>query len=149
MPNETWVYADAVCDLFHIGHAEFFRKARALGDRLVVGILSDEDAASYKPAPIMTFAERRDVVRACRYVDRVLEMPSPLLPDGAFLDSIGAAFLCHGDDMGEVELAKFYRDLMDRGRLRTVGYTAHIASRQIVERIVKRFQEGTLRSSQP
>ena len=145
LPTERWVYADAVCDLFHRGHVEFFRRARALGDRLIVGILSDEDASSYKPAPVLSFAERLDVVRACRYVDRVLQEPAPLRPTCAFLDSIGAGFLCHGDDMDESELAKYYRELMEDGRLKTVNYTAHISSRQIVERIVKRMQDGSLR----
>lgn len=143
--GERWVYADAVCDLFHLGHVEFFRQARALGDRLVIGLLSDADAASYKPAPILSFAERLAVVRACRHVDRVIEEPVPLVPTAAFLDSIGADFLVHGDDMSEDVLAKYYRDLMDRGRLRTVRYTAHISSRQIVERVVKRWQDGSLR----
>jgi ethanolamine-phosphate cytidylyltransferase len=143
--GECWVYADAVCDLFHLGHVEFFRQARALGDRLVIGLLSDADASSYKPAPILSFAERLAVVRACRHVDRVIEEPVPLVPTAAFLDSIGADFLVHGDDMSEDVLAKYYRDLMDRGRLRTVRYTAHISSRQIVERVIKRWQDGSLR----
>jgi ethanolamine-phosphate cytidylyltransferase len=143
--GERWVYADAVCDLFHLGHVEFFRQARALGDRLVIGLLSDADASSYKPAPILSFAERLAVVRACRHVDRVIEEPVPLVPTAAFLDSIGADFLVHGDDMSEDVLAKYYRDLMDRGRLRTVRYTAHISSRQIVERVIKRWQDGSLR----
>jgi ethanolamine-phosphate cytidylyltransferase len=141
---ERWVYADAVCDLFHLGHVEFFRQARALGDRLVVGLLSDVDAASYKPAPILSFAERLAVVKACRHADRVIEEPVPLVPTAAFLDSIGAEFLVHGDDMDEAVLAKFYADLMAHGRLRTVRYTQHISSRQIVDRIVKRWQEGSL-----
>ena len=45
MPSPTdrdpvWVYVDGVCDLFHAGHVRFFEKARAFGDRLVVGLHS-------------------------------------------------------------------------------------------------------------
>ena len=144
-PALRWVYADVVCDLFHVGHVEFFRQARALGDRLIVGLVGDADVGTYKPLPILSFAERLGVVRTCRLVDRVLEDPVPLTPSCAFLDSIGAEFLCHGDDMGEDELRKYYSDLMAHGRVRTVRYTSHISSRQIVERVVKRAQEGTLR----
>jgi cytidyltransferase-like protein len=143
--GERWVYADAVCDLFHLGHVEFFRQARALGDRLIVGLVGDADVATYKPPPILSFAERLGVVRECRLVDRVLEQPVPLTPSSAFLDSIGAEFLCHGNDMDENELRKFYADLMLHGRLRTVRYTSQISSRLIVERVVKRSQDGTLR----
>jgi|SRR5215469_574862 ethanolamine-phosphate cytidylyltransferase len=142
---ERWVYADAVCDLFHLGHIEFFRQARALGDRLVVGLLSDADTMKYKPAPILSFAERLAVVKTCVHVDRVIEEPVPLIPTAAYLDSIGAEFLVHGDDMTKDVLEKFYGDLMTHGRLRTVRYTPHISSRQIVDRVVKRWQEGSLR----
>jgi cytidyltransferase-like protein len=134
------VYADAVCDLFHYGHVEFFRQARALGDRLIVGLNSDRDAASYKPAPILTHAERVAVVRGCRFVDEVLDEPPPLHPTRAFLDQIGAAFLCHGDDMSEKDLTFFYGDLVPSGRLKVVRYTPTIATRQIVARIAERLR---------
>jgi glycerol-3-phosphate cytidylyltransferase len=142
------VYADAVCDLFHYGHVEFFRQARALGDRLIVGINSDRDAAVYKPPPIMTHAERVAVVRGCRFVDQVLDAPPPLYCTRSFLDEIGADFCCHGDDMSAQELARWYGDLMPSGRLKLVRYTPTISSRQIVARIVDRLREdGRLNSS--
>jgi cytidyltransferase-like protein len=139
--NDVWVYADGVCDLFHYGHVEFFRQARMLGTRLVVGVLSDADTMEYKPKPIMTHTERVAVVRGCRHVDRVLEEPPPLRPTRGFLDEIGAAFLVHGDDMAADELRKWYGDLVEAGRLRTVRYTSSVSSRQIVERIAQRLRE--------
>lgn len=138
------VYADVVCDLFHAGHVEFFRQARALGDRLIVGIVSDADVETYKPRPIMTMEERVAVVSACRYVDSVVA-PSPLFCTVDFLDSIGAAFACHGDDFNPESLRYYYGDLMPSGRLRTVRYTAGISSRDIVERVADRLKAGTLR----
>jgi cytidyltransferase-like protein len=133
-----WVYTEGVFDLFHAGHVEFLRQARQLGDRLVVGLVSDADTATYKPPPILTFEERQAVVGACRYVDRVLSAPSPLITTSAFLDEIGAAFCCHGDDFDAATLEKFYGDLIPKGRLKTVRYTANISSRDIVKRIAAR-----------
>jgi cytidyltransferase-like protein len=68
-PSElrTRVYVDMVGDLFHMGHVEFLRSARAFGDWLVAGVLSDEVVASYKRMRIMTLAERVAVIAACRY----------------------------------------------------------------------------------
>ena len=66
------VYVDMVGDLFHAGHVALLREARSHGDRLVVGVLSDETAASYKRRPIMTLAERVAVIEACRWVDEVV-----------------------------------------------------------------------------
>ena len=145
VPVPVSVYVEGVFDLFHAGHVEFLRQARLLGDRLIVGLISDADAATYKPAPIMTHAERLAVVRACRHVDRALDVAAPLQTTRAFLDNIGAAFCCHGDDMDETELARWYGDLMPAGRLRVVRYTASVSSRTIIGRIVARARQGTLR----
>ena len=143
-----WVYTEGVFDLFHAGHVEFLRQARQLGDRLVVGLVSDADTASYKPPPILTFAERQAVVRACRHVDRVLNEASPLITTCAFLDEIGAMFCCHGDDFNAANLAKFYGDLIPAGRLKTVKYSADISSRDIVRRIAARLKGDGVRVAQ-
>jgi cytidyltransferase-like protein len=60
------VYTDMCADLFHAGHVNFLRQARALGDRLVVGIHSDETIASYKGTPVMNGGACRRR-RACRH----------------------------------------------------------------------------------
>jgi ethanolamine-phosphate cytidylyltransferase len=53
-------YVDGGFDLFHVGHIEFLRKAKELGDYLIVGIHSDYDINQHKGAnhPIMTLQER-------------------------------------------------------------------------------------------
>jgi glycerol-3-phosphate cytidylyltransferase-like family protein len=93
----------------------------------------------------MTHAERVAVVRGCRHVDRVLDAPPPLHCTQAFLDEIGAAYCCHGDDMTAAELAFWYADLIPSGRLLTVCYSTEISSRDIVARIVRRARDGSLR----
>lgn len=143
MAKPVWTYADVVCDLFHAGHVEFFRKARALGDGLIVGVCSDEAVATYKPRPVMTMAERIAVVAACRYVDRVVP-DAPLFCTRAHLDKIGADFACHGDDFTQEQLNYWYADLVGTDRLKVVAYTPSISSRQIVERIRERLREGAL-----
>lgn len=138
------IYADVVCDLFHAGHVEFFRQARALGDRLIVGLVSDANVETYKPSPIMTLTERVAVVSTCRYVDSVVP-DCPLFCTPEFLDSIGADFACHGDDFSPESLHYYYGALIPSGRLRTVHYTSGISSRDIVERVATRLKAGTLR----
>ncbi len=137
----VWVYVDVVCDLFHPGHVAFFRQARALGDRLIVGLVGDDAVATYKPRPIMTTAERAAVVGACRYVDRVIP-DAPLYCTRAHLDVIGADFVVHGDDFPPEELAHWYKDVIATDRLRTVPYTHTISSREIIKRVTQRLREG-------
>ncbi len=139
-----WVYADVVCDLFHAGHVEFFRKARELGDRLIVGVHSDETVASYKPRPIQTMDERIAVVAACRYVDRAVP-DAPLSCTEAHLDALGADFACHGDDLSAGDIQRMYSELIPVNRLKVVPYTHGIASRELVTRVADRLRDGSLR----
>ena len=49
------VFIDGVFDLFHRGHLESLRKAKEFFSgpvELIVGIISDQDATSYKRKPI-------------------------------------------------------------------------------------------------
>ncbi|KAF7820558.1 ethanolamine-phosphate cytidylyltransferase-like [Senna tora] len=73
-PNARIVYIDGAFDIFHAGHVEILKKARELGDFLLVGIHTDETVSKYRGSryPIMQLHERSLSVLACRYVDEVI-----------------------------------------------------------------------------
>lgn len=52
------VYMDGCFDMMHYGHANALRQARALGDELVVGVMSDEEIKANKGPPVMSMDER-------------------------------------------------------------------------------------------
>jgi len=58
-------------DLLHVGHVNLLRRARALGDRLVVGLSSDAFNALKQKQSTQSYADREAVLRAVRYVDDV------------------------------------------------------------------------------
>ena len=63
-----------VFDLLHVGHIELFRKARALGDRLIVAVQDSATVEKYKPGcpTVNGTEERMYVVKAIKYVDDVV-----------------------------------------------------------------------------
>ncbi|XP_038993926.1 ethanolamine-phosphate cytidylyltransferase-like [Hibiscus syriacus] len=73
-PNARIVYIDGAFDLFHAGHVEILKKARQLGDFLLVGIHADHIVSEQRgiPYPVMHLLERTLSVLACRYVDEVI-----------------------------------------------------------------------------
>ena len=132
-PRRT-VYVDGVFDLFHAGHVAFLRKAKELGSTLYVGVITDEDARWKRP-PIMSYAERRDVVLACRYVDFVVESP-PLHVTVDFLDRNGLDIAVHGDDDYQ---ERFVDEVIAAGRMRYVPYHDGVSTSRILARIGERL----------
>ncbi len=63
------VYAYVCGDILHKGHIEHLRNAKALGDKLIVGVLTDEAVMEKKARPIMNFHQRFDLVRNIEHVD--------------------------------------------------------------------------------
>lgn len=59
-------------DPIHSGHIAYFKEARELGDKLIVGVNSDEWLVRKKGRPFMTWEERATIVSAIHYVDRVI-----------------------------------------------------------------------------
>ena len=62
-----------VYDLIHIGHVNLFRRAKELGDKLIVAVQDSEVVLKYKPNSKLVYSteERVYMVRAIRYVDEV------------------------------------------------------------------------------
>ena len=66
------VYAYVVCDIIHTGHLIALENAKALGDKLIVGVLTDEAVMEKKPKPTLPLDERMRLVRALGFVDCVV-----------------------------------------------------------------------------
>lgn len=69
-------YIAGVFDLFNVGHLDILRRAKEQCDYLVAGVFSDEQVRRDKhKEPFVPFKERVEIVRSCRYVDEVAEIP--------------------------------------------------------------------------
>lgn len=77
--KRTVVWTNGVFDVFHIGHLESLRAARAFGDVLVVGVNGDASVKANKgPArPIFPCTERVQLLAALEIVDAILVFDDP------------------------------------------------------------------------
>tara|TARA_B100000524_G_scaffold340357_1_gene233414 strand:+ start:1505 stop:1903 length:399 start_codon:yes stop_codon:yes gene_type:complete len=125
------VYVDGVFDLFHAGHINFLKKAKELGDTLIVGIISDDDVKSYKRTPIIPFEDRYSVIENCKLIDKVIPK-SPLIITEEFLETHNINIVVHGDDSTQ---ESFFKIPIEKGIMKYVKYTDHISTTKIINKI--------------
>jgi rfaE bifunctional protein nucleotidyltransferase chain/domain len=75
---KTTIWVNGCFDVVHAGHIELLKYARSVGDRLVVGLDTDERVQSSKgpTRPINSLLHRKAVMEAIRYVDEVVAFGS-------------------------------------------------------------------------
>lgn len=59
-------------DVLHYGHINLLKRARALGDYLIVVLSSDEFNKIKHKESYYTYEQRKTILEACRYVDLVI-----------------------------------------------------------------------------
>lgn len=90
-------YTTGVFDLFHIGHLNLLRNAKALCEYLIVGVSTDEVVMSYKhKMPVIPYEERAAIVEAIKYVDKVV--PQTSMDKREAWETLHFDALFHGDD---------------------------------------------------
>ncbi len=154
------VYTDMVADLFHYGHVEFLKRARALGDYVLVGIHNDVVVETHKRKPILTMEERVKSVAGCRWVDEVIP-DAPWRVDLAWISAHKIDMVVHGDDFSQEQIEYYYAVPLELGIFRTVPYHSGISTSDIIRRcreadvspishdeliIAKGIKEGSLES---
>jgi glycerol-3-phosphate cytidylyltransferase len=94
----TTVLTFGTFDVFHIGHLHILERAKALGDRLIVGISTDALNMQKKGRPpVFTQGERLELVAALRCVDEVF-LEESLERKREYLLQHHASILAMGND---------------------------------------------------
>ncbi|MBQ2643425.1 adenylyltransferase/cytidyltransferase family protein [Candidatus Saccharibacteria bacterium] len=66
-------YTTGVYDMFHIGHLNILKNAKALCDYLIVGVSTDELVQKEKhKTPVIPYEERKVIIESIKYVDKVV-----------------------------------------------------------------------------
>lgn len=59
-------------DMFHVGHLNLLEKLSELGDRLIVGVSTDEFNEGKGKKVLIPYEQRAKIVKSVRYVDQVI-----------------------------------------------------------------------------
>ncbi len=86
-----------VFDLFHIGHLNILKGAKALGDKLIVALSTDELCFEIKKKkPIFPYKDRKEILESVEYVDLVI--PQHNLNKKELVEKLKPDILVVGDD---------------------------------------------------
>ena len=136
------VLANGVFDLLHVGHVRYLEAARALGDVLVVAVNSDASVRRLKGEgrPIMSAAERAELISALRPVDAVVvfEEDSVERLVGALRPDVQAK----GTDYTEATVPERAAVLAAGGRVAIAGDPKHHSTNDLIRVIAERFGTG-------
>jgi D-beta-D-heptose 7-phosphate kinase/D-beta-D-heptose 1-phosphate adenosyltransferase len=129
------VFTNGVFDLLHRGHAEYLEDARALGDRLVVGLNTDASVRRLKgpSRPIVGEQDRAALVRALACVDLVVlfddDTPQRLI------EAVKPDVLVKGADYAPADIVG--REFVESrgGRVTTVPLREGLSTSELVKRI--------------
>lgn len=90
-------YTTGVFDMFHIGHLNILKRAKAMCDYLIVGVSTDEVVQEYKHRnPVIPFDDRLAIVEAIKYVDKAI--PQTTMDKMVAYKELHFDALFHGSD---------------------------------------------------
>lgn len=118
--KRTLVYTYVCADLLHVGHLRAMQQAKALGDYLIVGVITDEGMAAYKQRPVIPFEERIELVANLKCVDEVVRQEG--VDPTENLKKLDVDIVVHGDDWNEDFPGTAYMRSIGRKAIRTRYY---------------------------
>jgi rfaE bifunctional protein nucleotidyltransferase chain/domain len=127
-------FANGCFDLLHAGHIRYLQAAAAEADRLVVAVNDDGTAGSKGPGrPILSAADRAELVAALRGVDYVTIFPEPTV--AALLTLLKPDVHCKGTDYTAESVPERDTVLAYGGRIAIVGDPKDHSTRDLLARI--------------
>jgi glycerol-3-phosphate cytidylyltransferase len=135
------VYTGGTFDLFHRGHIKLFKKAKSIGDYLIVSVSTNKLVRSYKAYdPILNYWERLAIVRSIKYVDKAIKQTK--LFDVDQFKRLGADIFIIGDDWANRnDIPDGLRWLKKHNKALFVPYTTGLSSTYIKKKIINQSYE--------
>ncbi|XP_043662278.1 ethanolamine-phosphate cytidylyltransferase-like isoform X1 [Drosophila teissieri] len=145
--KDVRVWCDGCYDMVHFGHANSLRQAKALGDKVIVGIHTDEEITKHKGPPVFTEEERVKMVKGIKWVDEVV-LGAPYVTTLEVLDQNNCDFCVHGDDITmTAEGVDTYHLVKSANRYKEVKRTAGVSTTDLVGRMLlltrNHFRQGS------
>ena len=132
---KTIVFTNGCFDLLHLGHVDYLEKARSLGDKLVLGLNSDDSVSRFKGQnrPIQDQNSRSRVLAALQVVDLVVffNEDTPL----TLISEIQPHILVKGSDYLAENIVGADVVKKNGGVVKTIDFVSGYSTSKIIEKI--------------
>jgi glycerol-3-phosphate cytidylyltransferase len=137
------LYTGGTFDLFHSGHANFLRRCKEIvqySGLVTVALNTDEFIERYKgKPPVCSYAERESVLKACRYVDKVIPNEDGEDSKSAIL-RVRPSYIAVGSDWATKDYYKqmgFTQEWLDSNNIALIyiPYTKGVSTSEIKTRL--------------
>ena len=131
------VFSNGCFDILHLGHIDYLEKARALGQKLVIGLNTDESVTKLKGVsrPVNNELSRARILAALAFVDAVVlfneDTPYELIK------AIRPNILVKGDDYLAENIVGADIVEANGGNVKTVSLVQGYSTSSLIEKIKK------------
>lgn len=135
-------FTNGCFDILHVGHVRYLKKAKSLGDILIIGLNTDRSVKTIKgeKRPIVPEKERAEVLSALEFVDYVVffNEPDPL----RLIEALKPDVLVKGADWSKGRIVG--REIVENlgGRVVRVPMVPGASSTGLIAKIKKVYGQG-------
>ena len=136
------VFTNGCFDILHVGHVRYLKKAKSLGDILVIGLNTDRSVKTLKgdKRPVVPEKERAEVLSALEFVDYVVFFDE--LDPLHLIEALKPDVLVKGADWAKDQIVG--REIVEKlgGRVVRVPMVAGASSTGLIEKVKKVYGQG-------
>lgn len=133
--GKSVVFTNGCFDIVHSGHIEYLKKAKKLGDFLIIGINSDDSIRKLKgdDRPVFSLQERALLLESFYFVDALIPFDSETPID--LIKSINPNILVKGGDYKLEKIIGYDFVIESGGSVKTIDFLDGFSSSKIISKI--------------
>lgn len=137
--GQSIVFTNGCFDIVHLGHVDYLEKARALGQRLILGLNTDASVSCIKGPlrPVVNEYARARLMAALEFVDAVTLFGESTPRE--LIEAIRPDVLVKGDDYTVATIVGADFVLAGGGRVETVALVPGYSTTKLIERIKESY----------
>ena len=134
------VFTNGCFDLLHLGHIDYLEKAKNLGDKLVLGLNTDQSVSNLKgpKRPLVNEYARARMMAAFEFVDLVILFNEPTPQE--LIETIVPNILVKGNDYSIENIVGAAFVIEKGGAVETIEMVAGYSTTKLVEKIIDLHQ---------